>query len=203
MRHAISDGGVVEGMTIDFRDRPDDDGRYGFAIEAVIGEIPSPIPGGTFVLMRVARQNQAGETLPPPLALAEVDPQAQTTDAAVFAPQPLTELYLIGYPSYDPRQALEVNRALLGSHPGVKRIQPGLLMFDRASGDDLQLYYDNSTFGGNGGSPIIDLRTGRVVGIHHSGAVGIIRFGTAFTRAVLNSPAARTAGLTVVAADRH
>ena len=50
---------------------------------------------------------------------------------------------------------------------GVKRVQPGqLLMVDR---ELTEFHHDCLTLGGNAGSPVVDVDTGLVLGIHYAG----------------------------------
>jgi V8-like Glu-specific endopeptidase len=83
------------------------------------------------------------------------------------------DIVVIGYPAKDWRSDLELQDRIFGGIYGVKRLQPGVLR-DRArirSFDNLvnALTHDASTLGGNAGSPIIDVETGSVIGIHFAG----------------------------------
>lgn len=71
----------------------------------------------------------------------------------------------LGYPLDDPaRNPLFIN-ALFGGKFGVKRAAPG-----EVSGlGEQSIYHDCSTLGGNSGSPILSMKTGRVVGLHRDG----------------------------------
>jgi endonuclease G len=75
------------------------------------------------------------------------------------------DVVAIGYPFNDPaRNPLFIN-ALFGGHFGVKRAAPGeVLRSSRAS-----IFHDCSTLGGNSGSPILSMKTARVVGLHRDG----------------------------------
>lgn len=72
----------------------------------------------------------------------------------------------IGYPAADSRiPEQELMNRLFGDKYNVKRLSPGqVIRLD----DDL-LMHDCSTLGGNSGSPIVDLATGDVLGLHFSG----------------------------------
>lgn len=71
----------------------------------------------------------------------------------------------IGYPFDDSkRNPLFVN-ALFGGNFGVKRGAPG-----EVSGSGEQaIFHDCTTLGGNSGSPILSMKTARVVGLHRAG----------------------------------
>lgn len=71
----------------------------------------------------------------------------------------------IGYPFRDTaRNPLFVN-ALFENKFGVKRAAPG----EVAGLGAQSIYHDCSTLGGNSGSPIVSLKTARVVGLHRDG----------------------------------
>lgn len=80
----------------------------------------------------------------------------------------------IGYPAFvmpgAGHTSDELADQLLGgpSERGRKRVSPGVL---RAVGDEL-LHHDCSTVHGSSGSPIVELATGLVVGIHAGGGRG-------------------------------
>lgn len=71
----------------------------------------------------------------------------------------------IGYPSKDAFRNPLFADAVLAPDYGVKRGALGEVL-DVAPG---QLFHDCSTTGGNSGSPIFSLKSGRVVGLHRSG----------------------------------
>ena len=71
----------------------------------------------------------------------------------------------IGYPFDDSRRNPLFINALFGGTFGVKRAAPG-----EVSGlGPRSIYHDCSTLGGNSGSPIFSMKTGRVVGLHRDG----------------------------------
>src|SRR5262245_7931194 len=75
------------------------------------------------------------------------------------------DVVAVGYPFDDPaRNPLFIN-ALFGGKFGVKRAAPGeVLKTVRSS-----IFHDCSTLGGNSGSPILSMKTARVVGLHRDG----------------------------------
>jgi endonuclease G len=76
----------------------------------------------------------------------------------------------IGYPWKDTRvsfQIEDVMRRIFGDIYDVKRLAPGKIL----QADDPILRHDCTTVGGNSGSAILDLETGKVVAIHYSGDV--------------------------------
>ena len=72
----------------------------------------------------------------------------------------------IGYPAADSRiPEQELMNRLFGDKYNVKRLSPGQVI--RLDND--LVMHDCSTLGGNSGSPIVDLATGDVLGLHFSG----------------------------------
>lgn len=114
-------------------------------------------------LLRVEPVSREGPALPGPLAVAATAP----ADALA------RDVYLVGYPGRDSgRNDPERMRQIFADVYDVKRLQPG-----RTVGYSTRygaVEHDCSTLGGNSGSPLFDLETDRVVGLHFGG-----RYGTA------------------------
>lgn len=73
----------------------------------------------------------------------------------------------IGYPAEDRRNDATLMDAIFGAPYGVKRFSPGLVRgTDRATGE---LLTDYSSLGGNSGSAVVDLESGKVRGLHFAG----------------------------------
>ena len=110
-------------------------------------------------VLAIAPAGRDGRPLPGPLPVATSAPGA-VVDRTV---------YVIGYPGWDGTRndAAEMHRIFSGVYE-VKRLQPGLITAwpDGA----LSFAHDCSTLGGNSGSPVIDLATHQVVGLHYGGA---------------------------------
>jgi len=71
----------------------------------------------------------------------------------------------IGFPSIDVRIDQDIQRNIFGGIFGAKRVSPGLIL-ER----DKHVYkHDCSTTGGSGGSPLILVETGKVIGVHDHG----------------------------------
>lgn len=115
-------------------------------------------------LWRLARQTPQGEGLPRPLLVAS---------------SPLSDLsrrrvYVIGYPYLSaphPKAGVQIDpetmdRIFCGLF-GVKRLQPGEIR--EIDEEKWQLKHDCLTGYGNAGSPVIDIETGLVLGIHFGG----------------------------------
>jgi endonuclease G len=89
-------------------------------------------------------------------------------------PSPGTEIVLIGYPARDSMAVSDENmRYVFQNSYGTKRLQPGLIIESRVFNSTLPvgsiIFHDASTTRGNSGSVIIDLLSGKAVGLHFGG----------------------------------
>lgn len=121
----------------------------------------------------------------PELALLEIEGH----DTSLFPPllvqsdraktlKPGDFTFLIGFPTTDPRLPPEFMELLLGDgDDGSKRIMPGRVISAPGPGASSDtsilsggaIVVDASTSGGTGGAPLIDLKTGRLVGLNFAG----------------------------------
>lgn len=136
---------------IDFREKPDAAvaNKFRATVIAVLKE-------KNVALLSIEPQTESGLKLPAPLALAK-DPSTR----------PGNPLYIVGYPARDGRTPDTFLTAVFKDVYGIKRLQPGYLLYtDRG---ETKLFHDCFTVGGNSGSPVIDLETGKVIGLHVGG----------------------------------
>lgn len=113
-------------------------------------------------LLRVSPAGEGGSTpLPPPLELMATSP-----DEAIGRP-----VYVVGYPAWDGRrnEPAAMSRIFTDVY-NVKRLQPGVTT--RTPKPETAFGHDCSTLGGNSGSPVIDLTTHHVMGLHFGGRYG-------------------------------
>ena len=101
----------------------------------------------------------SGDGLPDPLPLSDDDPQ------------PGDLVGLVGYPAFDTRNDAGDQARYFHDIYDVKRFAPGRVM--QALTGRTELTHDCTSLGGNSGSPLISLETGRVVGLHFSGVYGV------------------------------
>jgi hypothetical protein len=104
----------------------------------------------------------------PPLTLSVRPPEDYLADGGTPA-----EVAVVGYPAFDPRNAVDVQTRVFEGVFNVKRLQPGLLK-PRARIESFgrevdAATHDASTLGGNSGSAVIDIATGHVVALHFAG----------------------------------
>jgi endonuclease G len=98
-----------------------------------------------------------------PLELSVLDPEELV----------LRQVAVIGYPAPDDRSDRDLQDQIFEGVYHVKRLQPGQVRCRRpcrSFGREVDaLTHNASTLGGNSGSAIIDLETGKVVGLHFAG----------------------------------
>jgi endonuclease G len=83
------------------------------------------------------------------------------------------QIFVIGYPFYDPRNPPGEQDQLFSGDYGVKRLQPGQLQGGvkvGSFGKEVDAAaHDCSTLGGNSGSAVFNLKTGEVLALHFGG----------------------------------
>lgn len=102
--------------------------------------------------LRVARMDTE---LPPPLLLEDHEAEFNQHVAT------------IGYPAKDPFNDTFVMLKYFDNVYNVKRLSPGQL---KGVGDETRIEHDCTTLGGSSGSPVINLETGKVLGLHFAGS---------------------------------
>jgi hypothetical protein len=116
-------------------------------------------PEHDLALVPVARRSRDGaDPLPPALSIA--------ADGGEVGEG--RKVYVAGHPARDDRapERLLQYRLFQGIFD-VKRLQPGQVM--QVLPETGTLLHDCSTLGGNSGSPVIDLETNQVIGLHYAG----------------------------------
>ena len=111
-----------------------------------------PRPGPDIALLRVNLQDD--------IAPLELSISPSTDDVIVT----------IGYPWKDTRVSFrieQVMKRIFGDIYDVKRLAPGKIR----SANDSIIHHDCTTLGGNSGSAILDVETGKVVALHYCGDV--------------------------------
>jgi glutamyl endopeptidase len=113
-------------------------------------------------LLRVESASSAGQELADPLVVAANElPDLYERD-----------VFVIGYPAWDSRRnEPEPIRRIFSDVYNVKRLQPGKAVAYSTEYSAVQ--HDCSTLGGNSGSPVVDLETNQVIGLHFGGRYGV------------------------------
>lgn len=101
------------------------------------------------------------------LALLELDPidNRPVFEFATEPPQVGQSIVVVGFPGQDIGRNPYFVPLLFQNRFGLKRAAPGVLLASYPT----QLTHDASTLGGNSGSPVLAISSGRVVGVHSSG----------------------------------
>ncbi|WP_298510926.1 serine protease [uncultured Kordia sp.] len=107
-------------------------------------------------LLEVSNNNPYGKKLPIGLEIANYHSNAKDT------------VFVIGYPAYTDENQVKIYDFIFKDIYNVKRLSPGEIYPSSAA--EYIYEHECSTWYGNSGSPIIDLHTGKVVGIHYAGA---------------------------------
>jgi hypothetical protein len=141
-----------ESLIVDFADSPKEESRTRYAVAGFAGTIAE----AGVKLLRIRAESQYASTDRVPLTLSSLP---DLTPGRV--------VYVVGYPVADARVQASVIQSVLGTEGGVKRLQPGYLL--SLSPDKRYFYHDCFTVSGNAGSPVVDLATGKVLGLHRGG----------------------------------
>jgi len=141
------------GSSVDFKEEFGSTAKLMFKVVEIIG-IHDRFD---LALLRVEPTSHDGK-LPTPLEVSAVPPAALKG----------MQVYAIGYPAWDGRRNdPEPMRKIFLDIYNVKRLQPGEII--SATVSDSEIHHDCSTLGGNSGSPVFELATHRVVGLHFGG----------------------------------
>ncbi len=139
---------------IDFKEESGVDAVAEFLVEEVPLLMPDDGVSPDLAVLKIRSQGTAGERMPDPIPLFDGPIELDQLVAA------------IGYPAEDPSEKdRKLMRELFPGGYSVKRLSPGKVM----QVDQGIVQHDCSTLGGSSGSPLIDLTTGGVLGIHFSG----------------------------------
>ena len=143
--------------------------KYGAAID--FREEATSLPGNRDHTVSVTGIDYLADDLAADAALLRIAPGgiALPTEFALAEEEaPFGSLVaLIGYPAFDPRNDAGAQARYFHDIYDVKRFAPGRVI--QALGGDATLQHDCTSLGGNSGSPLVDLTTGRIVGLHFSG----------------------------------
>ena len=132
------------------------------ALEFEITEAIGIHEGHDLALLRVQSASSGGRALPDPLSVAASEP----------ADLRERDVYVVGYPALDTRRNEPAPiRRIFADVYDVKRLQPGRTVGYSTEYSAIQ--HDCSTLGGNSGSPVVDLESNQVIGLHFGGRYGV------------------------------
>jgi endonuclease G len=150
-RFRLSLAGVPFGGRIDFKE--EFGGRAAAGNEVILKSVKF-----------IARSDQ------PDIALFQIEadgalpPPVELLDAAGTEGQTVG---IIGYPAYDSRNDPQDVARYFGEIFDVKRFAPGVV--SQSAGSQHFFMHDATTLGGNSGSVVLDLASGRALGLHFAG----------------------------------
>jgi glutamyl endopeptidase len=134
-------------------------------------------------LLRVQGASADGRVLPDPLGVAASEP----------ADLPERDVYVVGYPALDTRRNEPAPiRRIFADVYDVKRLQPGRTVGYSTEYSAIQ--HDCSTLGGNSGSPVVDLESNQVIGLHFGGRYGVGNYAVPLWK-LADDPLLRLGGL--------
>lgn len=134
-------------------------------------------------LLRVNGASADGRALPEPLSVAASEPE----DLAE------RDVYVVGYPALDTRRNEPAPiRRIFADVYDVKRLQPGRTV--GYSTEYSAIEHDCSTLGGNSGSPVVDLESNQVIGLHFGGRYGVRNYAVPLWK-LTDDPLLRLGGL--------
>lgn len=137
---------------IDFLEEDQRTTQLEFDVESVLWIAENDPKQPDVAFMRVKR-NPIGQSLPKFIELADSVEEGEV-------------VVTIGYPARDPNiPDQELVQRIFGNVYDKKRLAPGEI----TKVSDIELEHDCSTLGGNSGSAVISLSTGKAVGIHFAG----------------------------------
>ena len=111
------------------------------------------------------------------LALLRIAEAPENSTRPILMPQPSsssvgTPICVVGYPEDDPRNPPVFISIVFGSELGSGKTEFGIkraAIGEIVRAEDYLIFHDSSTLGGNSGSPVLDILTGQVIGVHVSG----------------------------------
>ena len=152
-------GGRVVRAAVDWRREYLQPEESRFRIEEVLWIEPDT--SVDVALLRLAEEGDDGEALPPAIGLMSAQELAAAGVGRWMA--------VIGYPAQDSRNDAEDQQRIFDGIYGVKRLAVGRLT---AITPDGVVQHDATTLGGNSGSVVLDLATGKAAALHFGGFEG-------------------------------
>ena len=152
-------GAAPVSAVVDWRHEHQQPEESRFRVEEVIWIEP---PGSVDVaLLHLSQQGESGDALP---SVIELMSEQELSDAAIEG-----WIAVVGYPAFDSRNDTADQQRIFDGIFNVKRLAPGQVTA-LAGGDVLN--HDATTLGGNSGSVVFDLASGKAIGLHFGGIEG-------------------------------
>ncbi|HIK03093.1 MAG TPA: trypsin-like peptidase domain-containing protein [Trichormus sp. M33_DOE_039] len=113
--------------------------------------------------LRVSKKGVSGIPLPDPISLSDTPVEKGRDVVVIGYPGPLSN-----QDGMRIRENFNIFYNIFQGIFGVKRLQPGQIQIDETKKDS-RIAHDCTTLGGNSGSVVLDIETGRSVGLHFAG----------------------------------
>jgi V8-like Glu-specific endopeptidase len=149
-------GAPAVAASVDWRHEYQQDDESRFRVREILWIEPED--SVDVALLRIAGQGEDGEASP---AAIELMTRAEF-DGAEFG----AWVAVIGYPAQDSRNSAADQQRIFDGIYNVKRLAPGQVTAVVA--DDI-LHHDATTLGGNSGSVVVHLASGKAMGLHFGG----------------------------------
>jgi endonuclease G len=111
-------------------------------------------------ILRIGDQSETGEDPPDPIELMTSEEVEAAGHGAWVA--------VIGYPAFDSRNDVADQQRIFDGIFNFKRLAPGKVTHFT----DPELHHDATTLGGNSGSVVFELDSGKAIGLHFGGVEG-------------------------------
>jgi endonuclease G len=151
-RYRLNQRGRYVGSRIDFREEHKVPTSNEFGIGEILWIAESSDAAPDMAVLKVRR----AEGLPEPLEIATKDAVAGQW------------IGVVGYPAYDDRNDSSLMERIFENIFEVKRFAPGRVV--NPGNDRWYLTHEATTLGGNSGSAVLDLASGKVLGLHFGGS---------------------------------
>jgi hypothetical protein len=130
-----------------------------FRVEGILWIEPDGSPD--IALLLIAARGEDGETPPDPIRLLTSEEIKEIGLGSWVG--------VIGYPAHSDFYDREDQQRIFDGIYGCKRLAPGKVT---ALVGDSRLYHDATTLTGSSGSAVVDLASGKAIGLHFEGVVG-------------------------------
>jgi len=156
-------------VCIDFKAEHNNKDEACFKVESIlyVQDIKRPAKASIYpdiAFLQVSDKGFSGISLPAPIPLSENPVENGREVVVIGYPGPLSEEDWSNLKRADPELCFRIFENIFG----VKRLQPGQIRIDETKTDG-RIAHDCTTLGGNSGSVVLDLETGKAVGIHFGG----------------------------------
>ena len=149
-------GGPAVSAVVDWKHEYQQSEESRFSVKEVLWIEPSD--SVDVALIRVSDEGESGDEQPPVIDLITEEELSDDPTGRWVA--------VVGYPAYDSRNDRADQQRIFDGIYNVKRLAPGKITSKEPT--DV-LYHDATTLGGNSGSVVVDLDSGKAIALHFGG----------------------------------